>query len=335
MPFNFDHNSLCPSCPFGFCIEDRRSNPIPGRKTRFRLKQQTAQACTFQDFVPGTDTDPEPNRTFDDYIGKFRSNAVEAAVTLFGETQAISVSALAKVEGDVFELLEAAAMWNAASVWNHYMDSSMWTSKVFTIPKGAVVTPTRKIAIVTLPRGYDATRLFKTDVRASIRAHEEALKLREMELGLSAPDIVGLRIPHPTPSEFEPFLSPLPNLSDQYRKRLETAYQDIEGTLDGRSFLFAVAVKRTTRSDRLYQPLFEANILKYLIDFVLRGAAFRFHVHMGSFDGANVQEHYKAASLVSLIRGGDPSLAVDSLYLAAGPATAAQVILDDLPLFPH
>ena len=99
--------------------------------------------------------------------------------------------------------------------------------------------------------------------------------------------------------------------------------------------MFAVAVKRTTRSDRLYQPLFEATILKYLIDFVLRGAAFRFHVHMGSFAGADVQGHYKAPSLVSLMRGGDATLAVDSLYLSERPAAAAQVILDDLPLFPQ
>src|SRR5882672_7281665 len=47
--------------------------------------------------------------------------------------------------------------------------------------------------------------------------------------------------------------------------------EGVEGTLDESSFLLAVAVKRSTRSDRLYQPLFEANVLKYLIVHVLTG----------------------------------------------------------------
>lgn len=61
----------------------------------------------------------------------------------------------------------------------------------------------------------------------------------------------------------------------------ERAYLPLEGTVEAHGFLLAVAVKRSTRSDRLYQPLFEANVLKYLIEYVLRGAAFRFHVHIG------------------------------------------------------
>jgi len=70
-------------------------------------------------------------------------------------------------------------------------------------------------------------------------------------LGLSSPDIVGIRIPDPMPPEFAPFLKPLPNLAEA-RLILEQMYQHLEGTLEGRSFLFAIAVKRTTRSDRLY-----------------------------------------------------------------------------------
>jgi hypothetical protein len=155
-----------------------------------------------------------------------------------------------------------------------------------------------------------------------------------MELGLSAPDIVGLRIPHPTPPEYQPFLTPLPNLGDEARNALEQSHRGIEGSLDGRAFLFAIAVKTSTRSDRLYQPLFEANILKYLVTEVLRGAAFRFEVHMGSFAGADVEGHYKAASLVSLLRGGQPALAVDRLYLALNPTDTAQEILNSFPLFP-
>lgn len=334
MPYHLDASTLCPQCPYGVCIEDRRVNKVRGRTTEFRLKQTVAMRCTFGDFMPGTDNDPDPGRTFDEYLGQFRANALAAGAVLFTSGFNLQGAALAKVEGDVFELMEAGAIWNAFVAWNKLMDGHPWPSAVFTVPAGTVPTPSRKAAILKLPRGYDATKLFKPEIRNRIQAHEAALKLRGMELGLSSPDIVGIRIPDPMPPEFAPFLEPLPSLADSGRATLETSYQAIEGSLEGRSLLFAVAVKRTTRSDRLYQPLFEANVLKYLIQEVLRGAAFRFHVHMGSFEGADVAGRYNAASLISLMRGGEPEKAVTSTYLAQRPRDCAQLILNDLPLFP-
>ncbi|GMV49985.1 MAG: hypothetical protein AMXMBFR67_15280 [Nitrospira sp.] len=334
MPFSFDPDIVCKTCPYGGCIEDRRNNPVRGRTTLFRLRQNTALSCTFSYFVPGTDNDSEPSRTFDDYLSQFRKNALLAGKAIFDASFNLDKAALAKVEGDVFELIDIAAMWNAAATWNVYMDTGAWTSEVFSIPPNSVPTPRRKVAIVKLPRGYDATKLFKTNVRNSILAHESALQLRGMELGLSAPDLVGIRIPDAAPAGYTPFLTPLPNLSDQSRALIENAYSSIEGTVEARSFLFAIAVKRTTRSDRLYQPLFEANVLKYLIEVVLGGAAFRFNVHLGSFEGSDVRGHYKAASLISLVRGGAPSLAVDRLLLAQKPREMAQETLNDFPMFP-
>jgi Cfr10I/Bse634I restriction endonuclease len=290
--------------------------------------------CTLGTFMPGTDNDPNPASTFGDSLNQLRANAIAAGNLLFGGTFALTGPQLAKVEGDVFELMEAGAIWNAFAAWNQHMDGSRWSSRAFTVPPGTVPTPSRKAAAVKLPRGYDSTRLFKPDVRSRIQAHEAALQLRGMELGLSSPDIVGIRIPDPMPPAFAPFLQPLPNLGDTARQLLEGIHQNLEGALEGRSFLFAIAVKRTTRSDRLYQPLFEANILKYLIEEVLRGAAFRFHVHMGSFEDADVARHYNAASLVSLLRGGEPVKAVTSTLLAERPRDVAQAILNDLPLFP-
>src|SRR5262249_52362545 len=114
----------------------------------------------------------------------------------------------------------------------------------------------------------------------------------------------------------------------------ETAHEGIAGTLDARNFLFAIAVKTSTRSDRLYQPLFEANVLKFLISYVLRGGAFRFHVHMGTFEGAAVEHRYRAASLTGLMMGGAPSRAIDVTYRAVSPRDTAQLILNELPTFP-
>lgn len=285
--------------------------------------------------MPGTDNDPDPGRLYAEYLGRFRSNADTAGALLYGKPPfKIETAAYAKVEGDVFELLEAGVLWAAVAAWNRFMDTGSWSSDAFRCPTGAVATPMRKVAIVKLPRGYDATRLFRPEIRASIRAHESALKLRGMELGLSSPDIVGVRLPHPLPNSMRVFMSPIDNLGATNLRLLEGAHQLLEDSIDATGFLLAIAVKRTTRSDRLYQPLFEANILKYLIEFVLRGAAFRFYAHLNSFEGADVQGRYNAASLISLIRGGTPVPAVDSLYLADRPRESAQSILNDLPLFP-
>jgi hypothetical protein len=334
VPFDLDHERICPACPYGYCLEDRRANPVRGRSTQFRLKQTVAMHCTFGEFMPGTDNDPEPNRTFDEYLMQFRKNANAAGKVIFGYDFKLESPAFAKVEGDVLELLEAGAIWNALADWNQFMDTGFWVSKSFQKPSNAVATPARKVGVLKLPRGYDTTRLFKPEVRANIKAHEHSLKERGLELGLSSPDLVGIRIPEPLPAAFAPFCKPLLSLTEQNRALLEGVHSKIEGTLDGRSFLFAIAVKRTTRSDRLYQPLFEANVLKYLIIEVLRGAAFRFHVHLGSFEGADVVGHYNAASLISLMRGGEPSRAVDVLHHAERPNATAQIVLNELPSFP-
>jgi hypothetical protein len=81
--------------------------------------------------------------------------------------------------------------------------------------------------------------------------------------------------------------------------------------LEGRHFLFAIAVKTSTRSDRLYQALFEANVLKYILGYILRGPAIRFHAHLETFAGADVVGRYKAASMTSLLAGGTPTKAID------------------------
>ena len=181
-------------------------------------------------------------------MGRFRENAVAAGKLLFGDDFMLESSALGKVEGDVFELIAAAALWNGIAVWNHYMDIGEWTSDLLQIPEGAVSTPTRKVAVVKLPRGYDPTRLFRADVRGTIVAHEASLRLRGMTLGLSSPDIVGIRLPHPLPEAYAPFLSPLHRLDADTLRRLEHAYEIIEGTLDASAFLLAIAVKRPRRA---------------------------------------------------------------------------------------
>ena len=167
-------------------------------------------------------------------------------------------------------------------------------------------------------------------IRDSYEAFQLALNKKGMQLKLSSPDIVGLRIPDPAPEGYDTFLTALPNLAAKNLAKLTTAHSSIEGTIEGRNFLFAIAVKTSSRSDRLYQPLFEANVLKFLVSYVLKGSILKFHVHQESFEGANVAGAYTAASLSSLMLGGNFQRAVDHLYKAEFPKQTAQEILDSL-----
>lgn len=333
MAFDFS-STLCDSCPFGLCLEDRRSNPVPGRETKFRIKQTVALGCTFSDFVPGSELDPDTTRTYKEYFEQFKGNLLRAGSHLFGSDFDIKSSAIAKVSGDIFEIFEATTLWNAVATWNRYMDTGSWTSPHFQCPEGSIPTPDRKIAVIKLPRNYDATLLFNPTVRANIQAFEHALNLRNMELGLSCPDIVGVRINNSFNGDTSVFNNKVEKFTENNINFIENAYRLIEGKISGADFLFAIAIKKTVRSDRLYQPLFEANVLKYLIQEILRGASFRFHVHVNSPDGANVAGHYRAASLFSLLRGGEPQRAVDRLHISIAPRETAQFVLDDFPLFP-
>lgn len=343
MPFQFGEEgsaeaqaSLCSACHASgkSCLVDTRGGGIKGRKTEFQVTQARVMDCAFGGFLPGSDNDPDPDRAFKDYRQQAYKNTREAGGILWPGAFRLSEQQLAKVDGDVYEMMEAAALWNAAATWNTFMDTGQWNSSVFRKPDGAVPTPTRKVAIVKMARGADTTKLLSPTARAEYFAFETALQKRGLELKLSTPDILGLRIPDPIPEGFKVFMSPLLNLTLGSQEQLETAWRGIQGSLEGRHFLFAIAVKTSTRSDRLYQALFEANVLKYILGYVLRGPAIRFHAHLETFANADVVGRYKAASMTSLLAGGIPSKAVDQLYLALNPKDTAQMILDELPTYP-
>jgi hypothetical protein len=119
-----------------------------------------------------------------------------------------------------------------------------------------------------------------------------------MELGLSSPDIVGIRIPHPAPPEFAPFLQQIPDLGEASLGLLENIHQRIEGTLEGRSFLFAIAVKRTTRSDRLYQPLFILSRRPISVEAPVTTASLRWVSSMGRLLHSGLKDNLDAAILL-------------------------------------
>lgn len=343
MPFTFppdaDPNgqkSVCAACLArgSGCLEDTRGGKIRGRGTKFRITQQRVMDCALGGFVPGTDGDPDPTRLSSAYRSQAVRNTEAAGRVGWADEFELTAAQKGKVDGDIYEMMEAAALWNAAAAWNSFMDTGTWKSAAFTLPPQALPCPARKVAIVKMARGADTTLLLSPKARAEYEAFSAALKLKGMELKLSTPDILGVRVPDPTPPGFAPFLTPVPNLTFASQDIIETAWQNIQGTLEGRHFLFAIAIKTSVRSDRLYQALFEANVLKYILGYVLRGPAIRFHAHMESFEGADVVGRYSAASMTSLLAGGTPTKAIDDTYCALSPRDAAQRILDELPAYP-
>ena len=343
MPFTFPadpapnaQSIVCPACHAAgqACLADTRGGGIKGRSTEFQITQRRVMDCAFDTFLPGGEGDPDPTRSFQEYRRQAYANVRRAGGTIWSDSFRLSAQQEAKVDGDIYETMEAAALWNVATTWNRLMDTGQWESSTLVRPQHAIPTPARKVAIFKMARGADTTKLLDDKSRAEYQAFEVALQDRGLELKLSTPDILGVRIPDPMPGGFAPFLDPLSNLTFGSQEKLETAWQGIQGTLQGRHFLFAIAVKTSTRSDRLYQALFEANVLKYILGYVLRGPAIRFHAHLETFANADVVGRYKAASITSLLSGGTPVKAIDTTYLARSPIETAQLILDELPTFP-
>ena len=343
MPFVFpddpdpnSQTSVCAACYASGrgCLVDVRGGKVKGRNTQFQVTQKRLMDCAFEHISPKDAGDPDPNRTCETYGKQAYANVGRAGEIIWPAKFTLSQQKIAKVEGDIYELMGAAVLWNAAAAWNSFMDTGKWTSTTFTQPANSVPTPKRKVAIVKMARGADTTKLLSPAARAEYHAFESALQTKDMELKLSTPDILGLRIPDPMPASFQCFLQPVPDLTIANQDLLETAWQNIQGTLEGRHFLFAIAVKTSTRSDRLYQALFEANVLKYILGYILRGPAIRFHAHLETFAGADVVGRYKAASMTSLLAGGTPTKAIDHVYKALNPRDTAQTILDTLPTYP-
>jgi len=333
MSYTYDSDK-CANCKYDHCLEDRRQNPANVRQTSFLLKQQVALACTFDEFVPGSDKDPQPKREYFHYLQQFKTNLLNAGQYLFGDNFSLYPNAIAKLEDDIFEALEAAALWNAAAAWNDYMDSGQWRSRTLSKPVGAEPRPDGKIAIVRLPQDYDTKLLFDEATRADIGNFQHALNSKDMELRLVCPDLVGIRLKACDTPNNEAFVNQVASFSVENIKLLENAYKLLEGTVSGPDFIFAISVKKTVSNHLMYQPLFEANVLKFLVQEILHGTVFRYNVHVGSTEGANVEGRYKAASLYSLLRGDEPQRAVDRLHTSLSPLSTSQVALEDFPLFP-
>lgn len=323
MPFAFDPALSADLDPDLRPIEDRRDNPVRGRPTLFRLAQANMLAYTFPDFVPGSAQAGINHLPFPELLSRPIENAQRYGRQLYGQQFQVSSNQIAKVAGDIFQAVEAAILWNAAARWNRFMAGDGWDRQPrYTIP---TVSPdvSRQIAVVELPRRYDWVRLLTPAAAQEISAVRAELARHELLLPTSTPDIIITVLPAECRLSPE-FTTDVYDLGHASQEVLVRAHRRLEGKVAAGEIILAIALKKSLRSDRLYQPLYEANIMQLLLEGKLGAPRVDFEVHTLESAGTAARDTYRAASLAAVATGhATPHRAVRDLY---EPANADELV---------
>jgi Cfr10I/Bse634I restriction endonuclease len=332
MPFTFSIEVTRSLPKEELCIEDRRDNPVRNRSTKFRLAQANMLAYTFPSFVPGFAESGVNALPFRAVVERPTTNARMEGTHFYGDDFFVTGSQIAKVEGDVFETLTGAILWNAAARWNRYMSGGGWSGLPrYTHPK---VMPAieRQVAVLSLPRRYDWVRLLVPEADATVRGLRTKLEGHGLSLPTSTPDIMVVALP----SEYrddDRFQTELPNLGRDSQRLLSSAHRLVEKRVEPVEFVLGIAMKKSLRSDRLYQPLYEANIMQLLLEHNLGAPQVDFEVHTLESAGTRAKETYRAASLAAVASDHpNPHRAVRELY---EPANAQDVVRRFLTFLDH
>lgn len=327
MPFAFDPG-LSADLPAELRpIEDRRNDPVRGRPTQFRLPQQNMMAYTFGEFVPGWAAGGINRLPFPQLLGRPFENAIAYGKQQFGQVFEVSSNQIAKVAGDIFQEVEAAALHNAACYWNQCMAGGAWAPSV---PyRRPTVTPahTRQVAVVSLPRRYDWVKLLTPKSYAAIKAVRDDLAQHDLLLPTSTPDLMVVVLPEDCRA-LSDFTEVCADMGHGEQRRITALHKDLEGRVEAGEIILAIALKKSLRSDRLYQPLYEANIMQLLLEGELGAPQVDFEVHTLESAGTRAVDTYRAASLAAVARRGDsdppkPHRAVRALY---EPANAEELV---------
>lgn len=331
MPFVFSEVATRGLDQASLCVNDLRNAPVRNRKTKFRLAQANMLAYIFAEFIPGFSNSTVYNtKPYAEVVGQPLENARKEGLLRFGVDYVTDSSAVAKVAGDTFELISAAVMWNITARWNQYMADGQWPARSSYRQPTAARSEGRQVAILNLPRNFDWVSLLTREAKhkiAGLRAH-----LSDVGLGLptSTPDLAVVALPE-TRREDPMWRTEVPNLSHSNQAILQNAYHYLEGEIEPGGFLLAIAFKKSLRSDRLYQPLYEANIMQLLLEGHLGAPRVEFEVHTLDHVGTDARTKYEAASLYSvLVPEGDKHRAVRALYVPQNAQDLAQRLLSFL-----
>lgn len=321
MPFRFSQLATEALPPELRCLDDVRNRPIRGRTTQFRLLQQNMLAYTFAETLPGWGSPGLNSMPFTEVVQQPIVNARAEGDLLYGADLRIESNAIAKVTGDIYEVLTSAVLWDAAAYWNRYMTGGDWpTSPRYARPTVAR-SVRRQVAVVNLPRRYDWVRLLEPGAKATIQALRDQLEQADLSMPTSTPDIAVVVLPEEVRDQ-EKWRTPVGNLTLPSQAILTNAHQALAGQVEAGEIILAMALKSSLRSDRLYQPLYEANVMQFLLEGHLGAPRVEFEVHALTAEGTGAVEIYRAAALHSA--GTDQAhRAVRELYQ---PQHGAQIV---------
>lgn len=321
MPFRFSQRATDDLDRARRCIQDLRDSPIRKRSTQFRLMQQNMLAYTFGAALPGWTTPGLNGMPFKEVVDQAIANAKDEGTYLFGPDFSVNSNAVAKVTGDVYETLTSAILWNAAAHWNTYMCGGAWP----TTPRYARPTvdksTRRQVAVVNLPRRYDWVRLLEPTAKEKIADLRETLALGQLSMPTSTPDIAVVVLPQEVTDD-DLWRTPIPSLDLDSQATLQRAHQRLANLVEAGEIILAIALKTSLRSDRLYQPLYEANVMQLLLEGHLGAPRVEFEVHALTAEGTGATNIYSAASLHSA-GGPQAHRAIRELY---EPANASQIV---------
>lgn len=302
-------------------IEDLRNRPIRNRKTQFRLMQQNILAYTFDQTLPGWGSPGLNKMPFKQVVDRAIENAKQEGDFYYKQDFSVSSNAVAKVTGDIYETLTSTLLWNAAAHWNSYMCGSEWRLAPRYQRPVVARSPKRQVAVLNLPRRYDWVRLLEGEAVAKITELRDQLGLGDLSMPTSTPDIAIVVLPDGHRQDTH-WRLPLENLQLPSQAVIRDAHKLLIGQVEPGEIILAMALKSSLRSDRLYQPLYEANVMQLLLEGHLGAPRVEFEVHALTAEGTDATAIYQAASLHS---AGTPSAhrAVRELY---EPEDASQII---------
>lgn len=302
-------------------IADLRNAPVRNRDTRFRLAQQNMLAYTFESALPGWSVSGLNSMPFLEVVQQCTNNALDEGALFYGTDFTIKQQAIAKVTGDVYEILTSGILWDAAARWNRYMNNGEWLS----VPRYSRPTvkgnKKRQVAVINLPRRYDWVKLLVPDAQDKIRQMRLRLAEHALTMPTSTPDIAIVVLPEEVWDD-EIWSTPIGCLGLPQQALLSKAYERIEGKVEPGEIILAMALKSSLRSDRIYQPLYEANVMQLLLEGHLGAPKVEFEVHVLSTAGTDAGRIYQAATLHSAY-SASPHRAVRELY---EPANALQIV---------
>lgn len=211
--------------------------------------------------------------------------------------------------------------------WNRFMAGKGWQA-TSGYPRPTIAPNVkRQVAMLNLPHKFDWVRLLTREATAKIAELRGELEASQLRLPTSTPDLAVVALPERCRDD-DKWLTDIPNLSKPNQAMVQQAYRDLENQIEPGEILLAVALKRSLRSNRLYQSLYEANIIQLLLEGHLRAPQVEFEVHTLDHFGTDALHTYDAASLYSvLVPEHTKHKAVRELYVPANSQELARRLL--------